>query len=468
MATPASDAFVFFGATGDLAYKKIFPALQAMIQSGELDMPLIGMSRGGWSLERLRERAHASLSANGGVDEDAFARLSELLHYIDGDYSDPATFQHLKQVLGSAERPIHYLAIPPSMFGTVIKGLASSGCNSGARVIVEKPFGRDLASAQELNRELHQVFPESSVFRIDHYLGKEAVRNLLYYRFANTFLEPVWNRTYVDSVQITMAEDFGVQGRGAFYEEVGTIRDVVQNHLLQVLSLLAMDAPAGRDPESLRAEKLRLFRAIRPLRPDEVVRGQFRGYRDEAGVASDSQVETFTALRLHIDTWRWAGVPFYIRAGKKMPITSTQVVVDLKRPPLRIFDDIPLSETNYFRFRLSPEVVISTGARVKKIGEGMEGRPVELVARSTRNGGKSPYEQLLGDAIEGDTTLFTRDDSVEEAWRIVEPVLPDSHGNHALPVTLYEPGSWGPEAANALLGAGRQWHDPQPESSHPC
>lgn len=468
MAVPASDAFVFFGATGDLAYKKIFPALQAMIRRGELDMPLIGMSRGGWSLDRLRERAHASLSENGGVDEDAFARLSSLLQYIDGDYGDPDTFRRLKQALGPASRPIHYLAIPPSMFGTVVRGLAASGCNTDARVIVEKPFGRDLASAQELNRELHEVFPESSVFRIDHYLGKEAVRNLLYFRFANTFLEPVWNRTYVDSVQITMAEEFGVQGRGAFYEEVGTIRDVVQNHLLQVLSLLAMDAPAGRDPESLRAEKLRLFRAIRPLRPDEVVRGQFRGYRDEAGVAADSQVETFAALRLHIDTWRWAGVPFYIRAGKKLAITSTQVVVDLKRPPLQIFDHIPLSESNYFRFRLSPEVVISTGARVKMPGEGMEGQQIELVARSTRNGGKSPYEQLLGDAIEGDTTLFTRDDSVEEAWRIVEPVLPDSHGNHNTPATIYEPGSWGPDAAIKLVSGGRHWHDPQPELSHPC
>lgn len=468
MATPASDAFVFFGATGDLAYKKIFPALQAMIKRGDLDMPLIGMSRGGWSLERLRERAHASLVNNGGVDEDAFARLSSLLQYIDGDYNDPATFQRLKQALGSASRPIHYLAIPPSMFGTVVGGLGSSGCNKDARVIVEKPFGRDLASAQALNRELHEIFPESSVFRIDHYLGKEAVRNLLYFRFANTFLEPVWNRTYVDSVQITMAEDFGVQGRGAFYEEVGTIRDVVQNHLLQVLSLLAMDAPAGRDPESLRAEKLRLFRAIRTLRPDEVVRGQFRGYRDEAGVDPDSQVETFAALRLHIDTWRWAGVPFYIRAGKKLPITSTQVVVDLKVPPLEIFDDIPLSETNYFRFRLSPEVVISTGARVKKVGEGMEGQPVELVARSTRDGGKSPYEQLLGDAMRGDTSLFTRDDSVEEAWRIVAPLLPDSHGNHDIATTIYEPGTWGPEAASALVSDGRHWHDPKPEHSHPC
>jgi glucose-6-phosphate 1-dehydrogenase len=468
MAIPSSDAFVFFGATGDLAYKKIFPALQGMIKRGELDMPLIGMSRGGWSLDRLRERAHDSLRDNGGVDADAFARLSAQLQYIDGDYNDPATYERLKQGLDGASRPIHYLAIPPSMFGTVVQGLAAAGCNDGARVIVEKPFGRDLASAQALNRELHQVFPESAVFRIDHYLGKEAVRNLLYFRFANTFLEPVWNRTYVASVQITMAESFGVQGRGSFYEEVGAIRDVVQNHLLQVIALLAMDAPAGSDPDSLRAEKLRLFRAIRPLDVKHVVRGQFRGYRDEPGVAADSQVETFAALRLHIDTWRWAGVPFYIRTGKCLPITSTQVVVDLKRPALSIFDDISAAKSNYFRFRLSPEVVISAGARVKKVGEKMQGERVELIARSSPDGGKSPYEQLLGDAIRGDTSLFTRDDSVEEAWRVVEPALAGSHAGHVAPITIYEPGSWGPPAAADLVSGSEGWHDPVPETSHPC
>ena len=468
MPTPRSDALVFFGATGDLAYKKIFPALQAMILNDGLDLPIIGVAHSDWDIKQLRARARDSLTKaakDQGIkfDKDAFEKLSEKLQYVDGDYNDPATFDAIKKALGKAKRPLHYLAIPPSLFGVVAQGLQKVGCAENARVVVEKPFGRDLASAKALNATLHEVFPESAIFRIDHYLGKEPVQNLLYFRFANTVFEPVWNRNYVESVQITMAEDFGVQGRGAFYDDIGAIRDVVQNHLLQVIAMLAMDAPVGSDADSLRAEKLRIFRAMKPVDPKDVVRGQYKGYRDVEGVKPDSNVETFVALRLHIDNWRWNGVPFYIRAGKNLPITATEVIVDMKTPPLSLFDEIGQKESNYFRFRFNPEVIIAEGARVKKPGEKMKGEPVELVARHHPRPEKSPYERLLGDAIRGDNGLFTSDESVEAAWAVVDQVL-----THEKPVAIYKPGSWGPTEALKIVEGDEGWHDPAKEETPPC
>ena len=456
MTVPRSDALVVFGATGDLAHKKIFPALQAMIRRGQLDMPVVGVGRSKWTLDQFKARAKDSLEQHGGLDPEAYAKLSSMLNYVDGDYGDPTTFANLRKALGAAQRPLYYLVIPPSAFTTVVEGLVKSGCVKDARLVVEKPFGRDLASAQELNRTLHAHFAESAIFRIDHYLGKEPVQNLIYFRFANPLIEAGWNNRYIESVQITMAEDFGVGGRGKFYEETGAIRDVVQNHMLQVIACLAEECPAGNNHEARRDERGRLLKAVRTLTPVDVVRGQFRGYRREPGVAPDSQVETFAAIRFHIDNERWEGVPFYVRAGKCLPVTATEVLVRFKRPPRPVLDETKKSPANYFRFRLSPEVVLALGTKFKKPGEQMEGEPIELVVCHQDPDEMGPYERLLGDASKGDGTLFGREDSVEAAWRIVDPVL----GN-ATPLTDYEPNTWGPLEAERVLTPEGGWHSPK-------
>jgi glucose-6-phosphate 1-dehydrogenase len=452
--TNAADALVLFGATGDLAYKKIFPALQALIQRGQLDVPIIGVARAGWNLDRLRARIHDSLTEHSQLDSNAFAKLAGLLRYVDGDYREPATFDRLCAALGNATRPLYYLAIPPSMFPTVVSGLQRVNCAEG-RVVVEKPFGRDLASAQSLNRTLHEAFDESEIYRIDHYLGKEPVQNLMYFRFANTFLEPIWNRNYVESVQITIAEKIGVEGRGSFYEEVGAIRDVVQNHMLQVVTHLAMEPPIGLGSEPLRDEKIKVLRGLRPLSGKSLVRGQYRGYREEPGVSASSDVETYAAMCLHLDSWRWEGVPFFIRAGKRLPVTATEVLVRLKRPPQKVFDDVLAHVPNHLRFRLGPKgIAIALGALSKKSGTEMAGREVELLVCNQQDGEMGAYERLIGDAMRSDATLFARQDAVEASWAVINPVL-----TMQTPLHEYDRASWGPEAANGMIEnyGGWQW-----------
>ena len=459
-AQPRSDALVLFGATGDLANKMLYPALQALVKREHFDMPVIGVSRSEWSDQQLRERAHDSLQRNHSLDRAAFEKLAGRLHYVSGDYQDPATFDKLQKALGAAKHPLYYLAIPPSTFPEVVKGLGTIKATRGARVVAEKPFGRDLATARDLNRVLHGVFEEDSILRIDHYLGKETVLNLPYFRFANSFIEPIWNRNQIRSVQITMAEEFGIGSRGELYESLGAIRDVVQNHMLQVVAMLAMEPPQGEHGEAFRDEKIKVFKSIRPLVPEDVVRGQYQGYRKEQDVAKDSDTETYAALRLRLDSWRWAGVPFFIRAGKRLPATATEVMVELKRPPQKVFAERRPQHANHVRFQLGPDrIAIGIGVRTKRPGPEMVGEDVELFACDREHQGLSAYERLINDAVHGDVSQFDREDGVEEAWRIVEPVL-----DGKTPLHEYAPGSWGPSQADALTARYGGWHAPRVQS----
>jgi glucose-6-phosphate 1-dehydrogenase len=453
-----SDALVVYGVTGDLAHKMIFPALYAMVKRGTLNVPVIGVAFPKWSLERLQRRVTHSIKQSGGIDNrKAFLHLLSLLKYVSGDYNDSNTFMAIKKALGKARRPAHYLAIPPSLFATVIKNLGAAGLAENARVIVEKPFGRDLASARALNRVARSVFPEDSIFRIDHFLGKEAIMNILYFRFANSFLEPIWNRNYISSVQITLSESFGVGTRGAFYESAGCLRDVIQNHLFQIVALLAMEPPAGRHFAAVQTEKATVFKAMRPLKADDMVRGQYVGYRQEKDVAKNSDVETYCALRLFIDSWRWEGVPWYIRSGKYLPETVSEILVELKPPPQKLFADAAAApgQSNYLRFRASPNAAIALAARVKLAGEEFIGEQRELYLLEQQAGEESPYERLLGDAMKGDGGLFTREDAVEAAWVVVDQVLKHHPG-----VRPYKRGTWGPKQADALIAVDGGWHNP--------